>query len=99
VTPAGEVETEPASTAAVVPGNRGAVVAAETGTLTLVTTPPVTVRLGGELLGRTPLRHVVVPAGQHRLALEVPGRAGAVEYDVAVQPGERVVRRIDLRGR
>jgi serine/threonine-protein kinase len=67
-----------------------------TGTLTLTTIPAAQVTIGDRLLGTTPLRGVELPAGRHRLTLTDPTSGTAMDYEVSVPPGERVVRRIEL---
>ncbi|HJK96761.1 MAG TPA: serine/threonine-protein kinase [Polyangiaceae bacterium LLY-WYZ-14_1] len=88
--PPGGAAREPvAAGAAEAPG-------AATGTLTLTTIPAAQVTIGDRLLGTTPLRGVELPAGRHRLTLTDPASGTAMDYEVSVPPGERVVRRIEL---
>ena len=69
----------------------------ETGFLTLVTSPWTHVALDGRAIGETPLLRARVPAGRHTLRLTNPDEGIDETYDIEVQPGETVTRRLGLR--
>ncbi|MFK7989826.1 MAG: protein kinase [Sandaracinaceae bacterium] len=71
--------------------------AAETGRLTLATTPWTHVFLNGRDLGTTPLINVEIPAGSHRLRLVNREQGIDEPYSVNVPSGQRVTRRLGLR--
>ncbi len=69
---------------------------AESGFLTLDTTPWSTVSTGGRVLGQTPLVAVKLPAGKHTLVLENPDLNLRTSYQVTINPGQTTARRIGL---
>jgi serine/threonine-protein kinase len=76
---------------------RPAPVAAEApvGYLTLDTEPWASVYLGSRRLGTTPFVRVALPAGRHRLTLDVQDRGQRVQRSVDIEAGE--VKRVALR--
>jgi serine/threonine-protein kinase len=69
---------------------------AESGFLTLDTTPWSTVSTGGRVLGQTPLVAVKLPAGKHTLVLENPDLNLRTSYQVTINAGQTTARRIGL---
>jgi hypothetical protein len=72
--------------------------AREPGKLNLLAIPSATVRLRGEVLGRTPLIGHPLPPGRHRLELELASGGGRKQVVVDVASGEvtrRVVRMVE----
>jgi serine/threonine-protein kinase len=66
-----------------------------TGYLTLDTDPWATVYLGARKLGTTPFMRVALPAGHHKLVLDVKNSGERIERYVDIAPGE--VKRLGLR--
>ncbi|MFO0692878.1 MAG: serine/threonine-protein kinase [Polyangiales bacterium] len=65
------------------------------GTLSLLAIPPATVRLGGRVLGETPLARLELPAGDHRLELTTAdGRSQVVT--VHIESGTATRRRVEF---
>ena len=71
-------------------------VVAETGRLSLDTTPWSTVSLGGRVLGQTPLVGVTLPVGTHTLVLSNPEQGVKTTYQVTISAGRVTARRIGL---
>jgi serine/threonine protein kinase len=69
---------------------------AESGFLTIDTTPWSTVSTGGKVLGQTPLVGVKLPAGRHTLVLENPELGLRTSYQVTINAGQTTARRIGL---
>jgi serine/threonine-protein kinase len=66
------------------------------GTLTLITSPPVQVLFKNRLLGTTPILNVPLPVGSHRLQLKfADGRRQP--YPVTIQAGGHAQFRLDLK--
>jgi serine/threonine protein kinase len=66
-----------------------------TGYLTLDTDPWATVYLGGRKLGTTPFMRVPLPAGHHKLVLDIKNSGERLQREVDIAPGE--VKRLGLR--
>jgi hypothetical protein len=69
----------------------------EPGFLTLDTTPWATVYLAGRKVGTTPFHRVKLPAGRHRLALDIEDSGRRRSLTVVIRPGSEVRRSVDLR--
>ena len=69
---------------------------AETGFLTVDTTPWSIVSERGKALGQTPLVHVELSSGPHVLTLVNPELGISTSYTVTILPGKTVVKRIGL---
>jgi serine/threonine-protein kinase len=63
-----------------------------TGTISLDTSPPTTVLIGGNRLGRTPLESALIPVGAHRIRLRSArhGLDYTLPGEVVVEDGENV---------
>ena len=67
-----------------------------TGTLNLLAIPAAEVRLGGAVLGRTPLIGKQLPAGRHRLTLTPIGGGASRTVTVTIRDGERTSQSVSL---
>ena len=66
------------------------------GELSIDAEPWAYVSIGGKALGPTPLAHVRLAAGQHRLLLENPDAAVSRTVPVTIRADERTVLRVRL---
>ena len=69
---------------------------AETGFLTVDTTPWSLVSENGKPLGQTPLVHLELPSGTHVLVLKNPELGIETSYTVTIKPGKTLVKRIGI---
>lgn len=76
---------------------RGARLAAEPGLLTLDSEPWAIVYLGGRRLGTTPFTRVRLPAGRHRLVLDLEGKGRRRSVSVVIRPGSETRRSVAPR--
>lgn len=65
------------------------------GTLSLLAIPPATVRLGGRVLGETPLARIELPPGDHRLELTT-GDGRSQTITVHIESGTATRRRVEF---
>jgi serine/threonine-protein kinase len=90
-----QLQSDPAAKAATEPDDEQPIDPVNYGLLTLDTTPPSKVFLGGRRLGSTPLESVEVPSGQYQITLMIAG-GRRFKRSIVIRTGRTTRHNFDL---